>query len=340
MKKLYVLALSSLFMAGAFAQKNTTRDYNATSLGLNVINITDESRAIGDTIVYFPFRDLFVVNPADQPTFDVETFDLDGLPTNNAGYFTSFGVFFSLDPLDLTPYDISLPGADSAFFWAGTSWFNPVGIANNWLTFGPVSIPATGASLTWRVKNNPGFRDGYRVEVSTTGRDAATDFPGTLIYSRTDLSGASYTPAMQALDTNWRNVTANIPASFGGTQVYIGFNQNANDMDVIYLDEFLVLEANTGSVEGNQFDGFSFNSINPNPAVDVALLNFTLGKNVDANFTVTDINGKVVKVTTPIVGNTGLNVVNMNVEDLNSGIYFVTINAGSYKSTQKMVVAK
>ena len=207
-----------------------------------------ENRATGDSLLWFPAPDAYVTNPADYPLFEVVTEDIDGLLVNGVGYSPDYSLYYTDDNsmAGATPTQdnyyfpwenpVLSGGTDSAFFWGATSWFNPPGIADNWLIMGPITIPATGAYLGWHDRTNPEWRDGYKVFISSTVSSTMTfsDFTGAPIYIKTD----AYPSPTEITDTTWMWRTANIPTSFNGQQIYIAFNHTANDMDELYLDNF------------------------------------------------------------------------------------------------------
>jgi len=342
MKKIYLLTLTGLMVtAGVSAQSlikqsgTVSSETNVSSSRVKVLT-TGENRAVGDTLMYDTFRDIYV-NATDQGAFLQANDDQDGLTANNGAPWTgSFAFFFSFDPTDLTAFDAASAWNDTAFFGAATSWFLPAGQADNWLSMGPITVPAVGAKLSWRVRTNPAYKDGYRVLVNGTGLDPAADFGTEIIYSRAD----SYPNATDAIDTVWAYYSANIPSSYNGSQVYFGFNHTANDMDVLYLDEILMVEFPTMGVDNHEFEGFGLNNIMPNPATDVAYLNYSLGKVAEVTFIITDINGKVVSTNYLGSKESGLYNQTLNVSEFNSGVYFVTMKAGQFSSTQKLMVTK
>lgn len=342
MKKIYVLTLTGLMVTGAFAQ--SPQRANLSSNGspvlsnspIRILGLSDDERAIGDTLLYIPFTAIYV-NPTDQAAFGLSNDDQDGLTANNGAPWTgSFAFFYSLSATDETHFDSTAAWADTAFIAGATSWFTPAGQADNWLSFGPITVPATGATLSWRVHTNPQYRDGYSVLVNGTGLDPTVDFGTEVIYSRADENPND----SDFVDTVWTNYSANIPASYNGNPVYFGFHHTANDMDVLWLDEILMVESNTAGIDANQFEGFGFNKIMPNPAVDFAYINYTLGKSSDVTFTVTDINGKVVSSLYQGTKESGTYNYPLGVSELNTGVYFVTLKAGQFSSTKKLMVTK
>jgi PKD repeat protein len=207
------------------------------------------TRAMGDTLLYMPLPNM-IVNPMDSPLFTYQTEDLDYLTPFNPPNSFEFGMYYSSDsslaamgeptvtnffhPWE-TPYPV---GDDSAFFWGATSYFTPAGIADNWLSFGPITIPAIGATLKWYDRTRA-YRDGYSVKISTSGLTSYTDFTNPAIYTETDAASPSPT---YTIDTTWEFKSVAIPASYNGLPIYIAFHHTANDMDMLYLDEITLVE--------------------------------------------------------------------------------------------------
>ena len=179
---------------------------------------------------------------------------VDGLSPQNTGAPADFSVYFSVEtgPYGLgcatcsTPHGANFyhpwetPGVDSAFFWDANSWFNPIGQADNWLMFGPITIPAGGATLKW-FDRTARYRDGYQVLVSSTFSPVLDfgDFTGAAIFTETDDAAPS---ATYAIDTTWELKSVAIPASFNGMQIAFAFHHNAYDMDQLWLDEIHITE--------------------------------------------------------------------------------------------------
>ena len=93
----------------------------------------------------------------------------------------------------------------------------------------------------------------------------------------------------------------------------------------------LVFFSNTDTLlSSNQFTiGDNSFVVYPNPTRD--LLSISNPNNFDIkNTTVTDINGRVVK-------NQAGSLTQINVSDLNAGVYFVTIEAAEGKTTKKFI---
>jgi hypothetical protein len=78
----------------------------------------------------------------------------------------------------------------------------------------------------------------------------------------------------------------------------------------------------------------------PNPATDVAYVNYALGANAEVTLMVTDINGKVVANLNQGTKEMGTYNYPLTVSEFNSGVYFVTLKAGQFSSTKKLMVTK
>jgi hypothetical protein len=118
------------------------------------------------------------------------------------------------------------------------------------------------------------------------------------------------------------------PATTGN--YYIGFHNNtpaatgATTNNFIFIDTFSI--STNMSIENFDKDAIS---LYPNPTSSI--LNISNTNNVEIkNISVTDINGRVVK-------NQAGSLTQINVSDLNAGVYFVTIEAAEGKTTKKFI---
>ena len=78
-------------------------------------------------------------------------------------------------------------------------------------------------------------------------------------------------------------------------------------------------------------------AVRPNPVQDVMNLEINASQASNANVTIYNITGQVVAEQNISVS-TGINSRSINVENLNSGIYFVTVSANGFQETMKFVV--
>lgn len=108
------------------------------------------------------------------------------------------------------------------------SYYNPVGISNDWLISPQFSVPMPTSSdevwLTWEgYTPDASYPDGYVVKLSTTGT-ATTDFTTTLTTIAAENS------------TGFAKHAVNL-SSYAGQNVYIAFVNNSNDKYILFIDD-------------------------------------------------------------------------------------------------------
>lgn len=149
----------------------------------------------------------------------------------------------------------------------------------------------------------------------TVGQEQSATGQSQIVQSYTNASAASYTTH-----------TATFAAPTAGIY-YFGIHNNtplATSQAYLFLDS-ISLTTNL-SVNDNQITNIA---IYPNPATNV--LNISNVNNYEIkNISVVDINGRVVK-------NESGAMTQINVSDLNAGVYFVTIEAAEGKTTKKFI---
>lgn len=349
MKKIYLFSI--LFINTClFAQTSTSFSRGGSGSGDYIPHAQGPSSmpvqlAQGDTLLYMPFPEVSV-NLTDLPTFKPDSVeDLDGLTINSTidnpagSYPTSWGLLgFEDGARFFLPYQTI--GVDTNFFLSATSWFASPGQASNWLSFGPITIPASGAILSWYVANNPYGRDGYELYVGTAGL-GYSNFSGAPIYSRTDIIYTASSPTM-ATDTMFNKVNINIPSTYNGQQLYFGFHHNANDVDQIRIDDILITEQATSIVE-NFVNGFDLKKISPNPVKDNIIINYEMNQSAAVEFQIMDVAGKVILKKAITDSKVGGNSIFMNVSDLSSGVYYVQLKntkTEGVSRSQKIIIVK
>jgi hypothetical protein len=106
-----------------------------------------------------------------------------------------------------------------------TSWYNPVGAANDWLISKSITLTANNV-LSWKAKApDAQNRDGYTVKISTTNNNVMS-FTTTL-----------KTVTQEA--TSWTNQYVDLSA-YAGQTVYIAWTNNSNDKFVLGIDDVSV----------------------------------------------------------------------------------------------------
>jgi len=350
MKKSYTMiiaALAVVFSANAQNRGESTPSHvkNSTT-GLYQMP-ANASRATGDTLMWMQLPGYYI-NPTDATAFEIVSEDIDMLTTNNPGVPMDFGVVYSTDSsmtgIDPTqdnfyhPWELPAPlGNDTAFFWWATSWFSPVGVADNWLEFGPITIPAGGASLKWFDRTNR-YRDGYEVLITSAFSSPLdfTQFTGTPIFTETD---DAFPSATYAVDTTWEAQSVQIPASFNGMQVAIAFHHNANDMDVLYLDEIRVIE---GPMSVAEFEnGVKVHQNMPNPTSGSSVITYELENSGKVALNVYDVAGKLIDRQDAGTQSGGVHNFTFDAENLAAGVYYYSLSLdNNTTAAKKMVVIK
>ena len=349
MKKTITLLMSLLLVVSLHAQMRHSGYLNGTVMSpiqLPKMISGSDTRAAGDTLLYMPLLGYYV-NPTDSAAFNIVTEDQDGLPPNNTGTDMDFGIYYSTDTTvngsgqpsqDNFYHPWENPGAgDSTFFWYATSWFNPAGQANNWLMFGPITLPAAGGILMWYERCNPAYRDGYRV-LATTSPSATvtyTDFIDAPFYTRTD----AHPSPTYATDTTWVLKTVNIPPTYNGQSIYLAYNHNANDMDVLYLDEITVVEAPAAVAENNGVNAYLSQNI-PNPFSKQTNINYSLTKPSKVRFDIYDVTGRKVLSVNEGSRPAGKHMISIDAKSFDAGVYFYTMTANDVVLTKRMIISK
>jgi len=279
-----------------------------------------------DDLVYFDGSQ-FYVNPTDLPNFDILAADVDqqavATPLANAGYTSDWMAF----------YEIVAPG-DTNFFIRATSWFaNNTITANNWLTFGPVTMTDQGGSLSWyhRMPDND-YRDGYRVLVNTTGGAVANFTGATVLYS------VASNNASTDGDTVWTAQSVQLPAgTYAGQSLYFAFHHNALDMFFLDLDEVVVEGCSSTPVTVDENSQFKMN-VFPNPSSENFTFQYIGADNERLDFVLTNAIGQ--QVWSYTTRNTDSGMQTIRTSDLASGIYTLMVTGDKLRVSEKLILSK
>ncbi len=336
MKKLYTLILASGVALSAMAQApRVAQTFSFSPKALKVESFASANRAAGDTLMLFDGSGFLLANTADANDFDLQNFDGDGKTIEPSLNWPSGGESFVFAFYSTAPH-MKIPSLveDTNFFIGATSWFSPVGQADNWWSFGPITIPANGATLTWYHKiPDPSYSDGYKLFVSTTGPVPYTNVnpsSDTPIFVKPDnTSGAA--------DTAWTLKTANLIA-YAGQRIYLHYQHDANDMFILYLDQ-MVIKENPASVSENTSLTNSLNAF-PNPASHVVTFSYALASESNVTINITDITGKIVASINEGTKANGSYTTQFNTAALSAGTYFYSVVTNNGAATKKLVITK
>jgi len=187
-----------------------------------------------------------------------------------------------------------------------TSWFNPVGQADDWVISPAITIAQANTFLTWQAfAADPAFRDGYEVRISTT--DA-------LIPSFTTL--ALNVPAENSTLTN-RSLKLD---AYIGQTIYFAFRNHSNDKFLLYIDNIsvAVFKNRDAIVQGVTFE--KYNPLDTQVPIKVTVENHGADPLTSLVYTWTSGNDTYVDTVTglnvPLLGTADItHVVNFNVSE-------------------------
>jgi hypothetical protein len=210
---------------------------------------------------------------------------------------------------------------------------------SNWLISPIVSVD-NGDVITFytrigknTIANNASFADRLQLRMSTNGAftaDPSTgptdtgDYSEVLVDVNPNLDLTSY-------PSTWTQYTYTVTGLTGPTDVKFAFRYfvtdggpQGNNSDIIGIDTFSVDRA----LSTDSFFRSNFGAT-PNPANDV--LNITNNSNIVVNtIQITDMNGRIVK---EVKGMTN----QINVNELNAGVYFLKITTNQGTGTTKII---
>lgn len=325
MKKLLMISMFALSANMVFAQSDT---------------LLYENFDVDPTSNYLPF------NSGNDTQW--VNFDADALPDANARpqeWFWSEGGFSTVDSVDACLFSSSW----LAGFLPGN---------RNWLMTPPIQIVDASAVLSWESapRQTPLYIDGYSVLVSTTD-NIESSFTDTLFQAGQFLTGSgndfsaytfspgfvhgadgTYTEFDAAADSSrligvFRPFTASL-AQYAGQTIYIAFLHDADDDNLISLDDILV----TGTAVGlNEIKNELGLSLFPNPASAKVELSYTLAASSSVIADVYDMRGSKVLSFNNGMQPAGNQKLTVDVSELSSGVYNVVLNAAGTVVTTKFV---
>lgn len=205
-----------------------------------------------------------------------------------------------------------------------TSWYNPAGQSDDWMITPAIALPAGSISLSWDAKaQDPAFPDGYNVLLSTTGTNLS-DFTVTLF-------------SVASENAMWTSRTADLTA-YAGQTVHIAFQNNSTDQFILLIDDIEITQA---PVSVNEIKTEKPEvTLAPNPTSTVTKIQIGLSRNADVEIQLFDITGKVVKSIASRPMHSGLNSIQLNASDLESGVYFVRVKTDAGEAIRKLTVVK
>lgn len=298
----------------------------ASSFGFSQVTVFEDS--------FDTYNDFIITGIGQWQTLDLDLLDTytGGLPTGtpawtNAGDPQAFMIFNPTTALVVNANDgcsattetINFDprtGAKVAACWDGV----PAGAVtgnNDWLVSPVINLTgATGSALSVWVKS---LSDCYGLEKYKIGVYVGTGTPTVA----TDFTMISGVPNLLA-PIVWTERTQSL-AAYDGQNIRIGINCRSTDAYMFMVDDFKITAATLSS------ESFSLSGVKmyPNPAKD--LLNITSESEELTKVSITDLNGRVVKLITN-------NLSQISLGELSKGIYMVTIESATAKKIEKLII--
>lgn len=310
--------------------------------------------AQGDTLLYENFD---VDNTAGYALFNGGNdttwvnYDADGLLDANGrpqNWFWSSGAFATPDT------------ADACLF--SSSWLDQFLPGNrNWLMTPPITIVDANAVLSWASapRQTPRYLDGYTVLVSTTD-NIESSFTDTLFQAAQntdasngvgyDFSTYAFSPGfIHGLDSTFveydaaadsgaflgvmRPFSATL-APYSGQTIYIAFLHDADDDNLIALDDILITGTLVGVNENASELGLT---VFPNPASDKIELNYLLKSSGSVSAKIYDVKGSVVMNMNKGIQIAGNQKLAIDISKLATGSYTIELTAAGTSVSSKFV---
>lgn len=187
------------------------------------------AQCASDTLLYEDFQTQAI--PATWTNLDIDgNTDANGRPQD---------WYISVDAQTTTP-------GDTNYVATASSWFNPAGVANNWLILDSIVVCSPDVELQWKSApfEGPAFQDGYKVLVSTT-TNAPAAFTDTIFIGAEDTTGAGdigFGTTHTSFNGNngilqeWQVALS----AYNGQTIYIAFVHDSNDDNLIALDDIFI----------------------------------------------------------------------------------------------------
>ena len=269
----------------------------------------------------------FVVNNFDFPNFNVEIIDNDqqAVATDlaTAGYTSGWMGF----------YEIPVP-LDTNYFVRVTSWFqNTTVTADNWITWGPITMPNEGGEMTWnhRYVDND-YRDGYEVLVNTSGT-AISDFNSATVLYTVDDNDASTDG-----DTDWTPQTVALPSgTYAGQSLYFAIHHDALDMYLLDLDNVVIEGCSSITVDLSETERFNM-KVYPNPSNGNFTFQYSDDSNENLTFLVFNSVGQQVWSAESLGQANGTQII--STENLSAGVYTLVVRGDKVNVSERLILTK
>ncbi|MFM2306431.1 MAG: hypothetical protein RLZZ367_1100 [Bacteroidota bacterium] len=162
--------------------------------------------------------------------------------------------------------DFKFNVADSAAF--STSWYAPVGAADDWMWTPPVTLP-TNCRLKWNaVAYDPTYPDGYEVRIMVSP-NTPTGGAGVL---GNQVSASTQLFSIGAENSAWTARTVDL-STYAGQTVRIAYRNTSNDKFILVIDDVVIEQVlnNEVSIESVQKYEYTLTPLSQVPAAGLPL---------------------------------------------------------------------
>jgi hypothetical protein len=317
-----------------------------------------------DTLLFEDFNNVinftYQVAPPSGQVYDSSgyNFDGDGLIDANDRDLEWFLI------LPFAIQDSLTIDGDTNVALASSSWFDPAGQALNYFILPSVQLNDASGVLTWKSapRQTPLYCDGYKVLVSTTD-NFENNFTDTLFVAGEYLSRVDPLPdssfagftfsegEVHGLDGTYieyggdsiRMLGVLKPhsvslAQYAGQKIYIAFLHDADDDNLISIDDICLRGDGTVNLDETKADIEV--GMFPNPATSTVNLNFNVVKSGPVSLEVYDLSGKQLEKRAIGARLKGQHTYQFDVAGYAAGNYLVTLRTLGGAKTLNLSVVK
>ena len=312
---------------------------------------TVEPANTADVVKQISFVDPVIVSSIDDDIESYEDFNVDPSPWffldldasstygisntefENEKYTGSFIVF---NPSATTPsvFDDMYAAHSGNKYLACKAAETPLTTNNDWLISPQIDIAENYILEFWAKSHSSGYGlERFKIGISTTGGNP-DDFT---FLADSNAVGKDYIEA----PTEWKNYSFDLSAYGAEDHIYFAINCISEDADMFMIDDIKVFNGSSSDIEESNFASSADlyqNYPNPfNPSTTIKFSNKTIG---NVKLTVFNSKGELVATLADGIMKAGVHNVEFNAQNLNSGIYFYSLNIGGKQAIRKMMLIK
>ncbi len=143
--------------------------------------------------------------------------------------------------------------------------------------------------------------------------------------------------------TSWEEETFSLDSFVGNPSVKIRFRFSSDtytEEDGMFIDDFTINTSGVGVYEANLTNMATLNQNRPNPASKNTIISFSLSDDGPVSINLFDQSGKKVRELINTSMHAGNYTYDLNVNELEEGIYYYTLNTRDASSSRKLVVTR